>query len=543
MNFEVSGNLVDIFQNQIYPATITIQNGIITKIHRLSYRNFYNFIIPPFIDSHIHIESSMLPPMEFARQAVRFGTVATVSDPHEIANVLGIDGVVFMYENGTRTDFKFYFGAPSCVPATSFESAGAKITADEIQFLMKFGYSGFLSEMMNYPGVLNNNPEISKKLEVAKHYKLPIDGHSPALRGEALSQYISKGISTDHESLSYDEAKEKIQKGMKILIREGSAAKNFDTLIPLLKDFHQMIMFCSDDLHPNDLIKGHINLLVKRAISYGYNLFDILRAVSFNPVVHYNLDVGLLRVGDDADFVIIDNLTDFNILETYIRGKLVSKNGESLIPKYEIPPINNFKIKSIEKNSFVVEPKSSRIQVIEAIDGELITKRIVADAYIKENNVVSNPDQDILKIAVINRYYEAQPAIGFIKNFGLKNSAIASSIAHDSHNIIAVGSSDELLAKAVKLVIENKGGLAFASEHTQAVLPLPIAGLMGTMTAEEIATKFENLERLSKKSGSNLTSPFMTLSFMSLLVIPSLKLSDKGLFDSEQFRFTDLFVD
>ncbi|MGQ9819592.1 MAG: adenine deaminase [Candidatus Kapaibacteriales bacterium] len=543
MKFSVSGNLVDIFNNVIYPSTIYVENGVISFIQKDKASNHNYYIIPPFIDSHIHIESSMLPPSEFARQAVRFGTVATVSDPHEIANVLGIKGIFFMLEDGAKTGFKFYFGAPSCVPATSFETSGARITPNEIDYLFKTGKIKYLSEMMNFPGVINEETDVIKKLEIAKFYNLPIDGHSPGLRGKDLIKYISTGISTDHEAFSYDEAKEKIQNGMKILIREGSAAKNFDSLSPLLSEFPEMIMFCSDDLHPTDFEKGHINLLVQKAISLGFDLFSVLRAVSFNPVKHYGLDVGLLRVGDDADFIIVDDLKNFNIIETYIGGKLVAKNGESLLPQSNTTAINNFNIEPIDIESYKLEPKGKYIQVIEAIDGELITRKLLTDALIIDNNVVSNVEKDVLKLAVVNRYAKTRPQIGFIKNFGLKNSAIATSIAHDSHNIIAVGTSDDLISKAINLIIQNKGGISFISENQQEILPLPIAGLMSNLTISEISSKYERLEKLAKLNGSSLKSPFMTLSFMSLLVIPSLKLSDKGLFDVEKTQFTNLFVD
>lgn len=543
MKFSISGNLVDIFNNAIYPTTIFVENGIITNIKTDKVKSHKYYILPPFIDSHIHIESSMLSPSEFARQAVRYGTIATVSDPHEIANVLGVDGILFMMNDGAKTDFKFYFGASSCVPATSFETSGSQITANEIDYLFKTGKTKYLSEMMNFPGVINDDPEVLKKLEVAIFFDAPIDGHSPGLRGRELFKYISAGISTDHETVSLDEAKEKIQNGMKILIREGSAAKNFDSLIPLLSEYPDMIMFCTDDLHPNDLKNGHINELVKRAISLGYDLFSVLRAVSFNPVKHYGLDVGLLRVGDDADFILVEDLNNFNVIETYIRGKLVAKNGESLIPQFESRVINNFNIEPINDEALKIEPNGKLMQVIEAIDGELITKKLITNALIQDNNVISNPQEDVLKLAVINRYTQSKPAIGFIKNFALKSSAIATSVAHDSHNIIVVGTSDEIITKAVNLIIQNKGGTAFVSENHYEILPLPIAGLMSDSSLSEVSSKYQKLERMAKNNGSKLKSPFMTLSFMSLLVIPSLKLSDRGLFDVEKFQFTSLFVE
>lgn len=543
MKFSISGNLVDILNNAIFPSTIYVENGVITYIKTDKVKNHKYYILPPFIDSHVHIESSMLPPSEFARQATLYGTVATVSDPHEIANVIGVNGILFMLDDGGKTDFKFYFGAPSCVPATSFETSGSKITVNEIDYLFKTRKTKYLSEIMNVPGVINNEPDVVAKLEVAKFYDAPIDGHSPGLRGKELIKYISAGISTDHETVSLDEAKEKIQKGMNILIREGSVAKNFDSLIPLLSEYPDMVMFCTDDLHPNDFKNGHINMLVKRALSLGYDLFSVLRAVSLNPIKHYGLDVGLLRVGDDADFILVEDLSNFNVIETYIRGKLVAKNGESLLPQSDIKAINHFNVEPINGEAYKIEPDGKQMQVIEAIDGKLITKKLITNALIQDNNVISNVEEDVLKLAVINRYTQSQPAIGFIKNFGLKSSAIATSVAHDSHNVIVVGTSDELIAKAVNLIIQNKGGIAFASENHYEVLPLPIAGLMSNSPLSEVSSKYEKLEQMAKNNGSKLNSPFMTLSFMSLLVIPSLKLSDRGLFDVEKFQFTSLFVE
>ncbi len=543
MKKQVSGNIVDIFRERVFPGTIYFENGVITQIKSEQGKSFANYILPGFIDSHIHIESSMLPPSEFARVAVRFGTVATVSDPHEIANVLGIEGILFMLDDGKKFPFKFFFGASSCVPATDFETSGAHLLPNDIELLLNNPEIKYLSEMMNFPGVINDQPDVVEKINFAKKLGKPVDGHAPALRGEMLDKYITAGISTDHESFQLEEAEEKIGKGMKILIREGSSAKNFDELFPLLAKYPNMVMFCSDDLHPNDLVNGHINRLVARSISKGANLFDVLRAVSLNPVIHYGLDVGLLRIGDDADFVVASNLKDFQILETYVKGLLVAKDGKSIFEPMPSDTPNKFLAKEKKATDFAIEPKSSKIQVIEAIDGELITNSFVCDAKIQNGNTISDIANDVLKIAVVNRYADVAPVVGFAKNFGLKHSAIATSVAHDSHNIIAIGVSDELIAKATNAIIRSKGGLAFVTEREEFVLPLPIAGLMSSLPAEEVAELYSNLEAKATADGSRLTSPFMTLSFMSLLVIPSLKLGDRGLFDVNKFEFTNLFVD
>lgn len=543
MKKQISGNIVDIFEKQIFPGTVYFENGVITQIKREGGRDYSTYILPGFIDSHIHIESSMLPPSEFARIAVRFGTVATVSDPHEIANVLGIEGILFMLEDGRHFPFKFFFGASSCVPATDFETSGAKLTSKDIELLLKNPEIKYLSEMMNFPGVINNSPDVIEKINVAQKLGKPIDGHAPALRGEKLDKYIAAGITTDHESFMFEEAEEKIRKGMKILIREGSSAKNFDELFPLLQKYPNMVMFCSDDLHPNDLVNGHINTLVARSISKGADLFDVLRAVSLNPVIHYGLDVGLLRIGDDADFIVVEDLKDFKAIETYIKGILVAKDGQSISEHSITATPNKFYAKEKNISDFSVVPKGKTIRVVEAIDGELITNSIVVEPKIKDDNVISDIENDVLKIAVVNRYADARPAIGFAKNFGLQHSAIATSVAHDSHNIIAIGVTDELIAKAINIIIRNGGGLSFVTEREELVLPLPIAGLMSIFPAEEVAKSYSQLEEKAKNDGSPLTSPFMTLSFMSLLVIPSLKLGDRGLFDVNKFEFVNLFAD
>lgn len=535
----VKGNIVDIQNRRIYKGEVEVKNGKIISIKEANH-NQENYILPGFVDAHIHIESSMLVPSEFAKVAVKHGTIATVSDPHEIANVLGVKGVAFMIENGKKVPLKFNFGAPSCVPATTFESAGAIIDADDIKLMMENPDIKYLAEMMNYPGVLFDDTDVLAKIEHAKNNNKPIDGHAPGLRGDDVTKYISAGISTDHECFSYDEALEKLQKGMKVIIREGSAAKNFEALIELLPEHFENIMFCSDDKHPDDLLLGHINQLCERAVAKGIDIFKVLQVACVNPVKHYNLEVGLLQKGNDADFIVVDSLEKFNVLETYINGKLVAKNGESFVKSVPFEILNNFDTDKKKVTDFRFDSSVQKIRVIEALDGELVTNQIEASSLIENGNLVSNIKTDVLKMTVVNRYKNAKPSIAFIKNFGIKEGAIASSVGHDSHNIIAVGVSDEAICKAVNLIIENKGGVCAVNDIESKIVSLPVAGIMSDLSAEEIGKSYAELDKMAKQMGSTLRAPYMSLSFMALLVIPSLKLSDKGLFDGTSFKFTSL---
>jgi len=538
---KLQGQIVDIQNRRIFKGEISVENGKIVSVKEKNHDVNY-YIMPGFVDSHIHIESSMLVPSEFAKLAVKHGTVSTVSDPHEIANVLGVEGVEFMIENGKEVPFKFNFGAPSCVPATNFESAGAVIDSEDIKTLLENPDIKYLAEMMNYPGVLFDDEEVIKKIAWAKHYKKPVDGHAPGLRGEDVSKYISAGMSTDHECFTYDEALEKLQKGMKILIREGSAAKNFEALIDLLEDHFENMMFCSDDKHPDDLIIGHINQLCARAVAKGIDVFKVLKVACINPIKHYNLDVGLLKVGDDADFIVVEDIKRFNTLQTYINGVLVFNQGQSFIKQVPFKNLNNFNCSIKEVSDFKIESTAKQIRVIEALEGQLVTNELIEDALIHNGNLVSNTEKDILKMVVVNRYQNQKPAIAFIKNFGLKEGAIASSVGHDSHNIIAVGVSDEDICRAVNLIIENKGGICAISNSEEKIVSLPVAGIMSDKDGETIGKQYAELDKMAKRLGSKLNAPYMTLSFMALLVIPSLKLSDKGLFNGSEFKFTTLEV-
>ena len=539
---KLQGQIVDIYNRRIFKGEITIQNGKILSIEEKDHE-INHYILPGFIDAHIHIESSMLVPSEFARLAVKHGTVATVSDPHEIANVLGIEGVEFMIDNGKKVPFKFNFGAPSCVPATEFESAGAIIDSEGVKKLLENPEIKYLAELMNYPGVIFDDPEVMKKIEWAKHFNKPVDGHAPGVLGDDITKYINAGITTDHECVTYEEGLEKLQKGMKILIREGSAAKNFEDLIDLLPEHYEHIMFCSDDKHPDDLLLHHINNLCARAVAKDMDIFKILQVACINPVEHYDLDVGTLKVGDPADLIVVEDLKAFKTLQTYSDGQLVFDNGISLIEKVSFKNLNNFNTSKKEISDFRLASNAKNIRVIEAMEGQLVTNEIFVNSSIKDGNLVSNVDNDILKMTVVNRYQDQPPAIAFIKNFGLKTGAIASSVGHDSHNIIAVGASDEAICKAVNLLIENKGGICAVSDSVEQILPLPVAGIMSDQDGETIGKHYAELDRMAKELGSTLKAPYMTLSFMALLVIPALKLSDKGLFDGKDFKFISVEID
>jgi adenine deaminase len=538
---KISGTVVDIPNRKLIKAEVEVEDGRIIQILPKDVVED-QFILPGFVDAHVHVESSMVVPSEFARMAVVHGTVATVSDPHEIANVLGLPGVEFMIENGNKVPFKFYFGAPSCVPATMFETAGATIKAKDIEALFKRDEVKYLAEMMNWPGVLNRDNEVMEKIALAKQYNKQVDGHAPGLRGEQARQYVSAGITTDHECFTAAEALDKVNLGMKILIREGSAAKNFEALVDLLHDHSGNMMFCSDDKHPDSLEEGHINHLVVRALKKGIDLFKVLQAACINPVEHYKLNVGLLRIGDPADFIVVDNLTAFAIRKTFIDGNLVAENGTTKISSVQAATPNQFSIKPKKAADFQLLGTSTKVRVIEALDGELITRELSGDALLKDGNLVSNLGNDILKVVVVNRYFEAPVAVSFITNFGLTRGALASSVAHDSHNIIAVGVSDDLLCKAVNSIIRSEGGVCAVDSNEEHVVPLPVAGLMSNRDGYEVAAAYKKVDAVSREFGSKLKSPFMTLSFMALLVIPSLKLSDKGLFNGDSFIFTDPLI-
>ena len=538
----IKGNIVDILNKKIFCGELIVQDGKLSKINILNEEPDLElpYLTPGFIDSHVHIESSMLVPSEFAKLAVVHGTTGTISDPHEIANVCGMEGVEFMIANGNTVPFKFHFGAPSCVPATIFETAGAALNAADVEILLAKPEIKYLSEMMNFPGVLNADEEVMLKIAAAKKYNKPVDGHAPGLRGTVAKQYIDAGISTDHECFTAEEALDKLSYGMKILIREGSAAKNFEALIPLMHEHYENMMFCSDDKHPDSLVEGHINLLCTRAVAYGIDVFKVLQAACINPVLHYKMDNGILREGDAADFIVLKSISNFEVLQTYINGELVAEKGKSYIETNPSGIINEFNCDEKTVAEFVMPADNSNTQipVIEALEGQLITNKIFKEATIENDCLISNIKEDILKIVVVNRYSNAPVAKAFIKNIGIVKGALASSVAHDSHNIVAVGVDDESICKAVNLIIQKRGGVSAVNENTEMILPLPVAGLMSAEDGYKVASDYTAIDHFAKQElGSPLAAPFMTLSFMALLVIPHLKLSDKGLFDGDHFSF------
>lgn len=537
----IRGNLVDIINRKTYGAIITLNDGRISHIQKTGSVEC-QYILPGFIDAHVHIESSMCTPANFGAIACKHGTIGIVADPHEIANVLGVEGIDFMINNTKGLPFYYWIGVPSCVPATSFESSGATINAATTQKLLQRDDLHFLAEMMNYPGVIGNNAEVMNKIKSAQEAGKPVDGHFPNGKGEALADYIQKGITTDHECATIEEGRERCVLGMYVQIREGSAAKNFNALHPLLKEFPEKVMFCSDDIHPNTLMKRHINELVKRALALGYDLYNILRAASYNQAKHYGIPAGFLQEGDPADFIITDNLTSLNIKGTYVKGECIYNDSVILFPKKEITLINKFYAQPVSVKDMEVKSQSDKIRVIVCSDGNLDTSEEILAPTTQEGLAISDTSQDLIKIVVINRYQQAPPSIGFIKGTGLKRGAVAQSIMHDSHNIIALGCTDKELAAAINEVIEQKGGICVINGTETNLLPLPIAGLLSPLPLDEIDTRYSIIENKMHELGSKLSSLQMTLSFMGLLVIPSLKLGDKGLFNGDTFSFTPLFT-
>lgn len=538
----VRANVVDLFLNRIEPAQITIDNGQIQAIVPTFGPPFSTYVLPGFVDAHVHVESSMLPPAEVARLVLPHGTVAMVADPHEIANVLGEEGIALMRASAAQTPLHFAFGAPSCVPATAFETAGASLNAERVANLLAQPDISFLAEVMNWPGVLSGDPDLMAKIHVAHLLRKRVDGHAPGLRGEQAERYIQAGIETDHECMSVAEAQEKLNFGMKIALREGSAAKNLDTLLPILANAPDRCFFCTDDSHPDDLTKGHINLLVKRAVAAGTPLFHVLAAACKNPVLHYNLPIGLLRAGDSADFIEVDSLTNFRVLRTVLRGNVVAEHGQTRFEHSACPVLNRFEAQPISAADLQVQVLGEKVRVIVASDRQLFTDERVESTPSQHGFLTSDPTRDILKLVVVNRYHPAPPAVALLAGMGLRSGAIASSVAHDSHNIVACGVSDSDIATAVNTVIAHRGGLCVASGDNIQILPLPIGGLMSNEPGPVVAARYANLTAEARTLGTPLTAPFMTLAFMALLVIPQLKLSDKGLFCGQTFQFVPLFL-
>ncbi len=537
------GNVVDVLRREIYPARISWENGKIADVESVTTTEATGkpFLLPGFVDAHVHVESSMLPPSAFARLASAHGTLATVSDPHEIANVCGLEGVDFMLEEAARSPLHFCFGAPSCVPATAHETSGAELDAAAVASLLSRPEIGYLAEVMNFPGVLAGDPDLLEKIRAARVLGKPVDGHSPGLRGEPLARYVAAGISSDHECSTLEEAREKCALGMKILIREGSAARNFAALLPLVGEHPSECMFCSDDKHPDSLLVGHINRVVANAVAAGYPLFDVLRIACVHPVEHYSLPAGFLRPGDPANFLEVSNLRDFFVESAWMAGECIARDGESLLPGSSSALPNNFHSRILSPADFSVPARGTILRTIDVADGELITREGFVPLEVGRPFVESDPGRDVLKMVVVNRYRSVPPAVAFVRNMGLCRGALASSVAHDSHNIVAVGVNDGDLCRAVNLLMESKGGCAAVDGGESLHLPLPVAGLMSDLDGREVAARYSGLTRFAGRLGSRLEAPFMTLSFLALLVIPELKLGDRGLFDGRSFEFVPLF--
>jgi len=542
----ISANVCDPVARRIRPATVTVSNGVIASLTWDAIEHDA-WILPGFVDAHVHVESSLLPPCEFARLAVPHGTVATVSDPHEIANVLGVPGVEWMLDQAKRTPFKFHFGAPSCVPATAFDHAGATIDSAGVTALLDRRDVGYLSEMMNYPGVVAGDADVLAKIAAAKARGKPVDGHAPQLLGAELEAYVAAGITTDHECVTLAEALEKLALGMRIQIREGSAARNFDALASLVDSHPERCMFCSDDKHPDTLVSGHIDVLVRRAMARGSDLFDVLQVACVNPVRHYRLPVGLLQLGDPADFLVVDDLEKLRIRAVVIAGDVAATDGVCHWPRLESDTPNAFTAGAKSPADFEIRvadaDRSRPVRVIEARDGQLVTGQTKAVPRVEGGRIVPDAATDLLLIALVDRHADRPPALALVRNFGLARGAIASSVAHDSHHVVAVGTSAADVARAVNLVIESRGGLAAVGDGRELLLPLPIAGLMSDRPGAEVAARYAELDRFAKQLGSRLGAPFMTLAFMALLVIPALKLGPDGLFDVRAFRPVGLFAD
>ena len=542
---QTSGTVVDIVNRRLFGARIEVNpKGLITAIApQTNPENGY--ILPGFVDAHVHVESSMLCPTAFARAAVCHGTLAAVTDPHEIANVLGLAGLEFMLAESARTPFHFAVGAPSCVPATPFDSAGAVLNADVVAALLARPEVSHLSEMMNVPGVLMGDIEVQTKLAAAWKKGKPIDGHAPGLRGTELAHYLQAGISTDHECLCIEEALEKAAAGMHILLRQGSAARNFMELLPVLKKYPEKCMFCADDMHPDALLQGYIDQLVQTAVTAGHDLFDVLRAASLNPVRHYGLGMGLLQVGDRADWIEVEDLQAFRLRRSVLAGRVVAEAGRARLEiRHPLNRPNHFQLKPVRAEQFRIPAQSGHCRAIGIRDGELVTDEIICSPKIVNKEVVAAPEEDLLKLAVFNRYTrEPSPALTLVRGLGLKQGALAASVAHDSHHLICAGSDDVLMARAANAVIAQGGGLASVSGQGEtSVMPLPVAGLMTTCTCEQAAEQYRLVTEMARDCGCRLQAPFMVLAFLALPVIPALKLTDKGLFDATRCSPVDFWV-
>jgi adenine deaminase len=530
----VEGQLVDVVNGKVVPSGVVMEGGKFTEIVTLAEAP-NRYLLPGFIDSHIHIESSQLCPSRFAEASVPHGTTAVVSDPHEIANVLGVKGIDLMLEDASNVPLRIFLTAPSCVPATQYERSGATIGVAEIESMLKDPRFVGLGEVMDVQGVLRDDPGIIAKIKAAKAFWKGIDGHCPGLVGNDLVKYINAGMRTDHESITADEAEEKYFLGMWIQVREGSASRDLRSLMPFAKTHECMLV--SDDLRAKDLVNGHLDVLLRKAVALGMPPMHAIRAVTAWPAWHYNLPGGSVAVGRTADLVVVDDLRNFNVRQVFIAGRLVAEDG---VPLFLAEPRTNglgILPRGLVGEDMLLPAKGEKVsvKVIEAFPDRIESGSLITELPVRDGRVRAMPDQDVLHIALVNRYVDERPVLGFIKGFGLKRGAMATSVAHDSHHLLAVGASPDDMAKAIN-VVSRSGGFAVCEENEVSTLPLEVAGLMSTSPARVVAQIENDLVELLVGMGCRLPAPFMTLSFQSLLVVPELKIGDRGLFDTRRME-------
>ena len=546
------GHIVDVVHREIFDGELVVDNGCIVQVNRcelLENGKQWPYLMPGFIDSHVHIESSMMMPVEFARVAAEHGTIGVIADPHEIANVLGVEGVDVMIHSASQAQFNFLFGAPSCVPALGgdVETSGATIDSQKIAALMQRDDIGFLGEMMNFTGVLHGDSEVMAKIAAARAAGKPIDGHAPGLTPEERQRYAQAGVSTDHECTTLDEGRDCIRAGMKVIIREGSSAKDYALLHPLIDEYPDQVMLCTDDCHADDLVRGHIISIVKRALIDGHDFWNVLQAACYNPQRHYGVNWGLLQEGDPATFITVNNTGPFlGVQNTIIRGvEVYSYNlsfGSISARRQTIADLSSY------PNRFCATPitvddikldihRGETKHIIRATDKSLYTGHEVIEVTGDPMKDSHYPWHEVQKVVVYNRYAQSShPVVGLVRGFGIRHGAIASSVAHDSHNIVAIGSSDEFIVHAVNRVIEMQGGQVVITDKEMIEMALPIAGLMSPLDGHEVAYRCRLLCDMAAQTGCTMKAPFITMAFLCLPVIPELKITDKHLWDSKNMK-------